>query len=191
MATEPEIVLFPSSLTAGTTLRFQRSYAKYPASAGWAYTFYLAGSSVLSASGVANGDAFIITLTATNTANLAEGTYRYTEIVSKDDVKYEVGRGVLPVSLNLATALAGAAQTHAEKTLSVIEAALSGRLTSDLESYQIAGRSVNKIPVKELLQLRGHYASLVWRQRNPGRLGPQVEVCFGGSNSLADISDTV
>jgi hypothetical protein len=45
-----------------------------------------------------------------------------------------------------------------------IETVLSGRITSDLETYTIAGRSITKIPVSELLtirsQLKVEYASL-------------------------------
>ena len=62
----------------------------------------------------------------------------------------------------------GVYQTHAERTFAVIEAALEGRLTKDLESYQIAGRSISKIPVETLMKMRGRYAGLV-REERTGR----------------------
>lgn len=174
----------PALITAGTTVKFQRSFADYPASDGWSYTFYLTGPTNLNVTAQVVNGVFEVTLSATNTASLTAGTYRYSGIVDKGGEKFEAERGVLEVQMDYTTATAGAAQTHEEKTLSVIEAALSGRLTSDLESYQIAGRAVNKIPVKELLQLRGHYKALVWRQRNPGSVGVPVAVHFGSANEL-------
>ena len=60
----------------------------------------------------------------------------------------------------------------------VVEAALAGRLTSDIQSYQIAGRSVNKIPISELLQIRGRLRAAIWRQNNPGQLGVPFRVQF-------------
>ncbi|MCP4371631.1 MAG: hypothetical protein GY797_26445 [Deltaproteobacteria bacterium] len=43
--------------------------------------------------------------------------------------------------------------------LEAIEAILEGRIVSDVESYQIAGRQITKIPVTELLELRKQYKS--------------------------------
>ena len=183
MAAEPEIIAFPASLTAGTSLRFQRSYASYPASSGWTYNFYLAGASVLSVAGVASGADFVITLAPSDTAGFAQGTYRYTEIVLKDSVKVEMGRGLLNIEMNLATATAGTAQTHEEKTLSIIEAALSGRLTKDIESYQIAGRAVSKIPINELMRLRGTYKAIVAQQSNPSAPIGSIQVTFPHINT--------
>jgi len=47
-----------------------------------------------------------------------------------------------------------------------------------MESYSIAGRSISKIPVRELMELKGRYEYLVWRQRNPGQFSQSVDVEF-------------
>jgi hypothetical protein len=169
----------PSLITAGTTVKFQRVFTDYPAGNGWTYTFALAGPASLSKAGTPDGDAFEVTLATVETAGLPHGGYRYSELVSKAGEVFEVGRGVLEVQLDLATAQGNSALSHAERTLLVIEAALEGRLPSGMETYQIAGRAVSKMKIKELMELRGLYAALVWRQRNPGKLGPTVEVTFG------------
>ena len=85
---------------------------------------------------------------------------------------------VLNIEPDAATSAAGTFQTFAEKTLAVIEAAIDGNLTPAIQSYQIAGRSVVKIPLKDLLQLRGLYLAAVWRQQHPGRLGVPYKVEF-------------
>jgi hypothetical protein len=85
---------------------------------------------------------------------------------------------VINVEPDAATSAAGTFQTFAEKTLAVIEAAIAGNLTPAISSYQIAGRAVVKIPLKDLLQLRGLYLAAVWRQQHPGRLGVPYKVEF-------------
>lgn len=51
--------------------------------------------------------------------------------------------------------------THAETMLQAIEAVLEGRITADIEQYTIAGRSITKIPIEQLIKLHSHYAILV------------------------------
>jgi hypothetical protein len=171
----------PALITAGTTVKFRRSFTDYPAGDGWSYTFALAGPASLSKVGTPSGYSFEVTLSAAETAGLPHGGYRYSELVTKGGEVFEVGRGVVEVQLDLAAAQGNSALTHAERTLAIIEAALEGRLLLGMETYQIAGRAVSKMKISELARLRGHYAALVWRQRNPGKLGPTVEVTFGGT----------
>lgn len=85
---------------------------------------------------------------------------------------------VINIEPNAASSPAGSFVTFEERTLAVLEAAIAGRLPAGIESYQIAGRAVNKIPMKELVQLRGQYRAAVWRQQNPGKLGVPYEVEF-------------
>jgi hypothetical protein len=47
--------------------------------------------------------------------------------------------------------------SHASTMLEKIEAVLEGRIDSDVESYQIAGRNITKIPITELIVLRDRY----------------------------------
>lgn len=173
-------IIVPSSFAAGTTVVFSRAFSARPSSS-CSYALHLAGPSVLSVAGAVGDDgvAFVVTLTATQTAGLAPGTYRYAERVTAAGVVEQVGSGVVTVEPNLATATAGSAQTHEERTLAAIEAVLAGRITDDVQEYEIAGRAVTLIPFEELVKLRGRYAAVVWRQRNPGKMLPGFAVQFG------------
>ena len=51
--------------------------------------------------------------------------------------------------------------SHASDMLSKIEAVLEGRIDADVESYQIAGRQITKIPIPELIKMRQYYKSEV------------------------------
>ena len=47
--------------------------------------------------------------------------------------------------------------SHNKKMLDAIEAVLEGRITSDVEAYQIAGRQITKISITELEALHVKY----------------------------------
>ena len=173
----------PRAFVGGTTVKFTRQLADFPPGAGWTYTIYFNGASnTFNKAAVTQADgSFLVTIDPSDTANLPPGAYRYAERVTNGSDVYDLVGDELVVQIepNLATAPAGAFLTHAEKTLGIIELALSGRLTADLESYQIAGRAVTKIPIKELRELRGWYAAEVARAQNPGTLGtPTFQVQF-------------
>jgi hypothetical protein len=97
---------------------------------------------------------------------------------------------VINIEPDAAASAAGSFQTFEEKTLAVLETVISGRVTADIEHYQIAGRAVTKIPIKELLELRGTYRALVWRQRHPGKLGVPYKVEFPLENEGHDYPPT-
>jgi hypothetical protein len=103
-------------------------------------------------------------------------TYVERLIAAADGEIMDVVNGRIMCEPNLALANAGAALSYEEQTLLVLEAAIQGRLTADIENYSIAGRSVSKIPARELLALRGQFKAIVWRQRNPGRITQTVDV---------------
>lgn len=97
---------------------------------------------------------------------------------------------VINIEPNVATSAAGAFATFEENQLAVVEAVLAGRITTGIETYQIAGRSVTKIPIKELMQLRGLLRAAVWRQDNPGKLGVPYHVVFHAENEDMDYPPT-
>ena len=176
--TIPTVV--PSRFAAGDTVKFTRSFSDYSAADGWTYVIYFNGAQAMSKAGTtaADGIGFAITLATTDTDDFTTpGAVRYQERVTKAGETYTVGEGTVDVARNYNGAAAGAAQTHEEKTLAVIEAAMSGRLTSDIESYQIAGRAVSKIPIEQLSRLRAQYAAAVRFQRT-GSASSQVYIEF-------------
>lgn len=171
----------PASFPAGTTVDMLRSHADYRASDGWALTFLLAGPSVASANGVAEGDGFRITLDAATTAALAPGRYHWTERAAKAGDVYEAAGGTLVVEPNLATATAGSLQSSNEKFLALVELRLEGRITDDMESYQVGGRALTRVPLSELMTLRAKLRAAVARERGGGRLGRLHQLHFRGA----------
>lgn len=183
---EPAIpTRFPPFFNAGTTLKVDRTIPGWSA-ADFAYQLILAGAGTLTKSATADADGVTwhVVLAPSDTGPLNTAAqpspYAYVERLTDSTTGevYDVGNGRIMVNANLATVSPGDMVSFEEKTLSAIEAVLQNRVTADLEQYSIAGRSITKIPVRELLQLRGQYRALVWKQRNPGKLMNPIEVVF-------------
>lgn len=169
----------PTRAIAGDTWRWNRSVADYSPASGWALTYAFRGAGKLDVAGVANAanNGWEMTVAASATAALKAGVYEWVAYVTKSGERYTVDAGRVTVQPNFALANAGDRQSHAERTLAVIEAAIEGRLTADMEEYQIQGRAVKRIPMALLQTLRNRYAFEVTRQRAGGRT-PQTEVTF-------------
>jgi hypothetical protein len=167
----------PTLLTAGDTWRWRiPDHPDYPQSEGWTLKYRLSGVTVLgfTATWQSSGDDanhWLVSVGATSTdTEVTSGRYRLFGYMEGSGTYagrfHEVSDTVVVVGDDPRQSTAGSLQTHAERTLAVIEAALEGRLDSDIESYQIAGRAVNKIPIADLMKLRGRYAALVQRERS-------------------------
>lgn len=178
----PELSSLPESFAAGTTVRYRRRLSDYPASAGWTLKLHLAGASVLAKTATADGDDFVVTLAAADTAGaFAAGLYKWVERVSNvDGDVYEVASGVVTVLPNLAEASDGSEQEWLERAIVALKAHIEGRLPAGLESYQIAGRVVSKMPVKEAVGLLATLESRLARLGNPGFVTRPVLVSFTG-----------
>ncbi|MGH9780719.1 MAG: hypothetical protein ACRD33_02765 [Candidatus Acidiferrales bacterium] len=183
----PDVV--PDHFPAGTTVKFTRSLDDFSPADGWTYTIYLNGlTQKFQKAATVLDNIFQVEFVPADTASLNPGPYRYAERLSNDGSVDATLAGevfditgdelVINIEPNVASAAAGVFNTAEERMLAIVEAAISGRLTADIQSYQIAGRSVSKIPIAELRQIRGELKAAVWRQNNPGQLGVPYRVSF-------------
>jgi hypothetical protein len=179
----------PDHFPAGTTVRFTRSLDDFSPSDGWGYTIYLNGlTQKFSKAATVLDNIFQIQFVPSDTASLNPGPYRYAERLVNDGSvdstltgeTYDITGDELVINIepNVASAAAGVFNTWEEKTLAVIEAVLAGRVTADVQSYQIAGRSVTRHTFAELRTMRGELKAAIWRQNHPGQLGIPYRVEF-------------
>ena len=178
-----DLVEVPEFIDSGTTVIYTKGFDEFAADAGWAATLYLAGPSILNVAGAPSGSDFVFTLSAAQTAALLPGGYSWIERVSQGGQKFDADSGRLTVRPDVAAATTGSLETWESKTLTAIEAFLSGNLTAGVAGYSIAGRSIQYIPLTELLTLRGQLKRAVRAQQYPGRLTPEIRVCFSGVES--------
>lgn len=164
----------PSTFIAGDTVKWTREFAGYPATDSWVLTYVFQGPmklEVTAAMAPASGTGWAVTIPAASTASLTAGVYKWQAYVTKASERFVVASGVTTVQPNLAVAPAGSQESPNEKMLAAIQAVLQGRALDGIESYSIAGRAVNKIPVAELLKLETHYLQKVHAERNPDTFG--------------------
>lgn len=173
----------PDSFVAGTTVQYERSYSDYPTS-NWNMTLFIAGVAVFSIPATESNNKFLITISANQTKNFPAGNYRWEERVTDGTNVYIAGTGTVVVLADIAQATAGSLLSWEEKTLKVVEDALMGRLSADMESYSIDGRAVSKIPSRELLGIRNSLRRAVNAQKNIGKMGPTVLTVFKPNNDV-------
>lgn len=167
----------PRSFAAGTTVSYRRSYGEFPASA-WDLKLHLRGPTTLDVTATEDGNAFVLTLTAANTATLAPGGYRWSERVTKGTETHEVARGRVSVLVDLSTAEPKDSLTFEERLLPLLEAALEGRAKRDLDAYSVGGLSVSKMQIRELRRLRNSLVATINARRRHGRFVEDVLARF-------------
>jgi hypothetical protein len=171
----------PESLVAGDTWHWTKSVADYPPGDGWTLKYSIRGPSVLLDTNVTvteDGSVYDVVVDADKTSALEPGTYRWQARVEKDGARYTVDSGVILVERDLSQAAEGDAQPYSEKMLAAIDAVLTGRITADVEQYQIAGRAVTKIPIAELRKLRAACKAELAKVRNGGKTGSVIKMRF-------------
>lgn len=185
MATPDVLKAIPATLVPGTTWEWEQALRTKSGSIvdpndAWTITFYALGQYAFqfTASAQVATSNWLFSYSSTNSANVTAGTYRYNIVGVLATKSYSLQSGAVTV-LPKPNQTAGTDQrTHAEESLAAIEAALEGRWTSDVQEYQIHGRALTKIPILELKRLRTHYRWEVWRERNPGKPYPGMQVTF-------------
>ena len=173
----------PEKLTSGVTWKWKKTISDYPASE-WTLTYYLrkSGATATSFSASADGDTHLVTVIAATTAGYAAGVYDIIGVVVKSAEKYVVFDGIVEVLPNPTASAAYGPRTHARRVLDLIEAAMEGRIPNGMESYVIGGRSINKIPLRELYEkYKQDVEQEVQAERlaNGRRSGKNIGVRFG------------
>jgi len=161
---------FPERFYAGSTLKVEVGFSDYPAT-DWTATLKIqsAASREPSSGGVsatANGLDFRFLVAAATTASWTADEYRWVVEVSAtiDAVveTYTASTGIIIVEPDF-TGAAGNVdfRSHARTVLEAIEAVIENRATQDQASYSIAGRSLSKTAIPDLLLMRERYKALV------------------------------
>lgn len=160
----------PASLNAGDTAKWLKSFADFPASAGWVLSYELVSAFQRYAfSATASGDDHEITVSAATTATWAPAAYDWRARVSRAGEVFTVGSGRITIAAAFGSAID--ARSQARRSLEAIEATLEGRASSATAEYQISGRQLKYIPIPELLALRDRLRQDVAAEESAARVG--------------------
>jgi hypothetical protein len=158
----------PDSITAGNSLAWSRQLPAYPPTAGWALSYSLQNGSqtpiAIPTTVAADNYTYLVNVLAATTAGWAPGAWLWTAIVTNAGTGQRLTshRGSVSILPNPTAAIPA---SHAQTCLSMVEAAIEGRLPRGLESYTIDGQEIAKIPLPELYKLRQKYQAEVYLEK--------------------------
>jgi hypothetical protein len=155
----------PATLIAGDTATWLKTVPGYPASAGWVLTYTLINASAkITITSAASGEDHLVNTPAASTTGWAPGAYTWQARVAFGANAHTVGQGTATVQAAFGSVSTLDARTHAAKTLAAIEAYLENGSNLAASEYEIAGRSLKRYPITDLLAMRDRYRAEVTSQ---------------------------
>jgi len=121
-------------------------------------------SSEFTVTGTADGSDYLFTILSATSAAFTPEHYMWQLEIERnsDSERINIDRGHWDILTDLDNNVDP--RTHNEIMLSKIESLLEGKADSDVSSYSIAGRSLNKLTPQELLDWRDYYKREVARE---------------------------
>ena len=143
-------------IQAGDKFIFEYTNADYKPTAGWKCYISLRNVEQMIdlSSDEGDGDTFIFKASREDTAKWASGTYSYNIYVRNNEDRFRLKDGTVEILRDYASDEVYDPRSQAKRTLDAVNATLEGRATSDYSSMTHRGRSITKLSVTELIQLR-------------------------------------
>ena len=148
----------PLTFAAGDTVKWTKTLADFPAGDGWvlSYAFVNSSGTFTESTSTADGDDHAIVITATDSADISAGTYNWQSYATLDGERYQVGAGTCVVLPDFSDGAVDG-RSHVKRVLDAIQSVIEGRASEDADSLSLAGRSISKIPLTELVAFRDTY----------------------------------
>ncbi len=165
----------PTQLTIGDRWAWKRTDlgADYPP-ASYSLKYVLrrhdTGAEIEITAGESGSD-YLVEVPSATTAVHTAGRYVWQAYIirSADSERVLIGTGTVELVANRDSSAADP-RSHARKVLDAIEAVLENRATVDQQEYSIAGRSLKRMPIQELLVFRDRYKSEVASEERADRI---------------------
>ena len=179
----------PGVLTIGETAEWAISLPDYPAP-DWVLSYTLVSSGVrITITGEQDGSTSChkITVAVADQALWTPAVYGYQARVTDGASVFCVESGTIKILPDFSVMSSGYdARIHARICLDNITAVIEGRATKSQQQYSIAGRALQFVPLKELVEMRAYWLGIVNTEIGrelAGRTGRSrfraVEVRFG------------
>lgn len=131
-----------------------------------------------------SNDTYIVE--ASNTSSYTKGNYNWVSYMtrSSDSARVKLEEGFVEIQDNYATT-AASVRSHAKIVLDSIEAVIENRANIDQASMSIAGRSLSRMSIDELLTFRDRYKAEYLKEvkqlriKNNRGSGNTIKVNFG------------
>lgn len=164
---------FPTKFQAGLSLSVEVEAPDHPAPE-WTLSAVLRGPGQINLTATGADVVHTFAATPATTAAWAAGTYAVSIRAANETDLVEIEAGQIEIAPDLAALdAAHDPRGHAQRVLAAIEAVIENRATKDQQSYTIAGRSLQRTPIADLLALRAKYRREVAAEKT-GRAGRLV-----------------
>ena len=167
----------PISFYKGETIVWKRTdigadYDPSSHSMVWEASLQTNGSTRFSATVTESGTEYTFTLDNSATSGYTAGDYVWflKVLQTSDSETLVIDSGKITVKDNF-FATTGDTRSHAKIMVDKLESLLEGKADADVSSYSIAGRSLNKLTVEEMLKWRDYYKAEYQREIQEFRIG--------------------
>ena len=167
----------PISFYKGETVVWKRTdigadYDPSSHSMVWEASLQTNGSTRFSATVTESGTEYTFTLDNSATSGYTAGDYVWflKVLQTSDSETLVIDSGKITVKDNF-FATTGDTRSHAKIMVDKLESLLEGQADADVSSYSIAGRSLNKLTVEEMLKWRDYYKAEYQREIQEFRIG--------------------
>ena len=139
------------------------------------------GSTEIEITAAASGTDYLIEVASATSAAYTAGVYHWQAYITRDSdsERILIDTGTFEAIANRDASTADP-RTHAKIVLDAIEAVIEGRASQDQMSYSIAGRSLSRMPVEDLLKFRAEYKAEVAKENR----AEQIKNGKGSSNNI-------
>tara|TARA_R100000353_G_scaffold93293_1_gene68585 strand:- start:1121 stop:1729 length:609 start_codon:yes stop_codon:yes gene_type:complete len=180
----------PSELQLGDFWAWKRDdlAADYPlADYALSYEFNLIDGSTaanFTLTATESGNEYIISTSSTTSYTV--GNYNWISYItrSSDSARVKLEEGYVEIQDNYATT-SNSVRSHAKKVLDAIEAVIENRASMDQQSMSIAGRSLSRMSITDLMTFRDRYKAEYLKEVKIARIknglasGNTIKVNFG------------
>ena len=160
----------PAKIKAGDLTQWKRTdlgtdYANSSYTLEYSARLEGTGSTEIEISATASGDDYLVSIGKSTTANYTVGIYHWQAYIyrNSDSERITLDSGTWEVVRNNDASTADP-RTHAKIMVEKIESLLEGRADADVSSYSIAGRSLTKLSIDELMTWRDRYKAEYQRE---------------------------
>lgn len=158
----------PTEFESGSTVHFTQQPADFPVAESWTLKLAVSGAGQKIVTATVVDDTYDFALDAADN-DLQPGTYKWSLYAEKASPaeRHVIDSGTLAIKAAPADAAAGDLISQDEQELAVLNAAIKARLTSggDVQSYTIGDRSLDKIPITDLIAWRNQLRARVSARR--------------------------
>lgn len=154
---DPMLTQIPQTINAGDTVKWTKTFDAYPADEGWSLNYrFINSKNNFSVSTTASGKSFVGLIAAADSQDLKAGDYAFRGVVTKTGESYTVDEGKVTIRPFFSSQTFDT-RSPAKIALDNINAYLLDSKNLSASQYTIAGRTLQRYSMSDLLRLKSRF----------------------------------